>query len=131
NGTAAKGLKILKSVDSSGRRTWYYFEYRQPVGFDVCITTYYRSNIARGVLVTMDTDSDGLDNYQLDMNPQTPAFEDSGLELNAVYTDPNAGFSITPIAMDSTGVYVQVTFGALPPPPSPTPTPSPTPYPTP
>ncbi len=30
-----KALKILKSVDpSTGQRTWYYVEYRQPVGFD-------------------------------------------------------------------------------------------------
>jgi hypothetical protein len=130
NSSSPKGLRILKSINSSGQKIWYYFEYRQPIGFDGCISTYYQSNISKGILVTMDTEGNGLENYQLDMNPQTPAFEDSALGLNAVYSDANAGFSITPISMDSTGVYVQVTFGGNPV-PSPTPTPIPTATPTP
>jgi hypothetical protein len=123
NSASPKGLKILKSVNASGQKTWYYLEYRQPIGFDSCISTYYQSNLSKGVLVTMDTDSTGLENYQLDMNPQTPAWEDSALGLNATYTDSAAGFSIMPVAMDSTGVFVQVTFGAGPA-PSPSPSPS-------
>ena len=37
-GTLPKALKILKSVDASGRRTWYYVETRAKMGYDSALT---------------------------------------------------------------------------------------------
>jgi len=39
-GTDPKALKILQAVDSTtGRQTFYYVEYRQPIGFDAYLST--------------------------------------------------------------------------------------------
>jgi hypothetical protein len=46
-GSGPKALKILKSTDpSTGKRTWYYVESRQAIGFDAFLATdwYTASN---------------------------------------------------------------------------------------
>lgn len=115
----SKGLKILKSVDSTGKKTWYYLEFRRPIGFDNYLLSYYNSNLANGIIFTMDKEAEARENYQLDMTPETTSWNDSALAVNRSYTDSGAGVTITPISADAGGAYVNVTFGDSPPPPSP------------
>src|SRR5688572_18083596 len=48
--TGVKALKFLKEIEpTTGAKTWYYIEYRQPVGFDKSIDS--STNLTNGVLV--------------------------------------------------------------------------------
>ena len=108
----AKGLKILKSTDSLGKKTWYYVEFRRPIGFDSFISG--NSSLMNGVLITMDAESNGAENYLLDMTPETSSFSDSALAVNRSYTDSSIGLTITPLSVDSNGTMVSVNFGIVP-----------------
>ena len=51
-GPGPRALKVAKEVDSvSGGTTWYYLEYRQPLGFDSGLTTYFDANLVEGTFV--------------------------------------------------------------------------------
>ncbi|HLM61664.1 MAG TPA: hypothetical protein VK308_12735, partial [Pyrinomonadaceae bacterium] len=58
-----KALKILKSVDSSGNKTWYHLEVRRPIGFDRFVLS--NSNFMNGVIITMNKETNGQENYLL------------------------------------------------------------------
>jgi hypothetical protein len=58
-GSGPKALKILKSIDpSTGKRTWYYVETRQPIGFDDFLDAN-ANNIVEGVLIHTGTEGNG------------------------------------------------------------------------
>ena len=131
-----KALKILKSTDSNGVNTWYHIEFRRPVGYDKIISS--NSNLMNGVVISQNRDSNGQENYLLDMTPETTSWDDPALVLNRSYTDSNAGFTITPLSIDGNGIVVNITFGTIvtptpqsTPSPMPSPTLTPTPIPTP
>lgn len=119
-GANAKGLKILKSTDpTTGAKTWYYLEYRQPVGVDAYITSssiYYPQNILAGVLIHTATDGAGNSNHLLDMTPAslsaypTQDLSDSALIVGRSYIDTAAGVTITPTWNNSTGIGVDITL---------------------
>ena len=70
NARDLKGVKLLQSTDAAtGRKTWYYLEYRQGIGFDTAFGG--NSNLTNGVLVHLGTDSNGNTSYLLDMTPAT------------------------------------------------------------
>ena len=116
--TGAKALKILKSTDATtGAKTYYYVEYRQPVGADAFISTMvstYGSNVATGVLVRTGTENNGSSSYLLDMTPASTTFDwyDSALSLGQSYSDPGSGVTITPTWMNGTGAGINVTVTA-------------------
>jgi hypothetical protein len=110
--TGSKALKILKSTDSLGRKTWYYVEFRRPVGFDSFISG--NSNLMNGVMVTMDNESNGVENYLLDMTPETTSQSDAALTVNRSYTDSSNGITITLLSVDSNGANINVSFGQVP-----------------
>jgi hypothetical protein len=109
--SGSKALKILKSTDSLGRKTWYYVEFRRPFGFDSFISN--NSNLMNGVMVTMD-ESIGAENYLLDMTPETTSRSDAALTVNRSYTDSAIAMTITPLSVDSSGANVNISFGAIP-----------------
>jgi hypothetical protein len=109
---APKGLKILKSTDSGGRRTWYYVEFRRPVGFDSFVLN--DSNTMNGVLVTLDQESNGAENYLLDMVPATADWSDSALRVGTSFVDSGIGLTITPLSVSDSGAVVSVSFGSTP-----------------
>ena len=119
-GTGAKALKILKSVDpASGQKTWYYLEYRQPVGFDASLAT--RGNLASGVEVRTGTLSVGGigTSLLLDMTPNsdpTVTYDiwDGALAAGHSYTDSAAGVSFTVVSADASGAVVDVTLATPP-----------------
>jgi NPCBM-associated, NEW3 domain of alpha-galactosidase len=110
---APKALKILKSVDpATGDKTWYYVEYRQPVGFDAYMGTL--GNLTKGVMVHTGTEGAIATSLVLDMTPNTSTltkssdFEDGALLVGRSYTDTAAGFTISLAAADSTGATIDI-----------------------
>lgn len=118
----AKALKILKSVDATtGQKTWYYVEYRQPTGFDALLAG--RGNLTTGVLVHTGTVSAGgiATSLLLDMTPNSSdwiayEFQDGALGVGRSFVDANAGVAISLAAADAGGATVDVSLGAPPPP---------------
>ena len=111
-GTNPKALKILKSTDSTGKKTWYYVELRRPIGFDSFISS--NTNVMNGVVVHTGTEGYTVDEYLLDMTPETSSFSDSALVVGRSYNDPNLNVTITPLSVGSTGASVGVSFGPQP-----------------
>lgn len=112
-----KALKLLKSVDpATGQKTWYYFEYRQPVGFDVSLTS--AGNLAKGLLIRTGTvaSSGFATSLLLDTTPGSNSVNaydvmDGALAVGRSFTDADAGVTITLVSADSTGAVVDVTLG--------------------
>jgi len=111
-GSGPKALKILKSTDpSTGKRTWYYVEYRALVGFDSTLTN---GNVSKGLIVHTGSESAGNSSYMLDMTPETTYFTDPALVPGRAFTDAAAGVTITPVSIDASGAAVSVQFGSAP-----------------
>ncbi|UTW12190.1 Ig-like domain-containing protein [Marinobacterium rhizophilum] len=119
-----KGLKVLRGTDpATGARSWYYLEYRQPVGFDAGIfenTDMFSNpeNLANGVLLHTAIEGDGNSSYLLDMTPDSITFNsgldfrDAALEVGYSYQDEIAGVTITPLSSDSSGITVDISYAA-------------------
>jgi hypothetical protein len=107
SGSSPKALKILKSPG-----VWYYLELRHPFGFDSVLRN--NSNVMNGVLITMNKETNGQDNYLLDMTPETSSWYDPALTVNRNYTDSNANITITPLSVTDTGATVNIAFGGAP-----------------
>lgn len=119
-GTGAKALKILKSVDPvSGQKTWYYLEYRQPLGFDAGLAGL--GNLTTGVQVRTGTLTAGGigTSLLLDMTASsnaTIAYDiwDGALGVGRTYNDAAAGVSFTVVSADANGAIVDVSVAAPP-----------------
>jgi len=103
-----KALKVLQSIDSSGRRVNYYLEFRRPIGFDAGMST--NSNVMNGVLVHLGTESSGNTSYLLDMTPATSSWSDPALTVGQSYSDSTAGVTFTVLSADASGATVSVSF---------------------
>jgi hypothetical protein len=110
NTNEPKALKIFKSVDSSGRPTYYYLETRRAIGFDAGLSG--NSNVMNGVLVRLGTQSSGNSSYLLDMTPGTSSWSDPALTTGQTFSDPEAGITFTVLSVDNSGANVSVTFSA-------------------
>jgi hypothetical protein len=117
-----KALKILKSTDSTtGAKTWYYVEARQPLGFDSVLNTTAStvgivSTIPNGVLLHLGTESSPNSSRLLDMSPVTDTsiwdwLVDAPLLVGQSFTDPATGMTITTAWVTSTEAAVTVSFG--------------------
>jgi len=116
-GAGPNVLKVLQSTDpTTGARTWYYLEARQPIGFDAFITANtfpYIQTVTDSVLFHLGTDGNGNSSELIDMTPATATSQqswDMGLGVGQSYTDSNAGVSITVGSVSSTGATVQITM---------------------
>jgi len=109
-GSNDKALKVLKSINSiTGAQTWYYVEFRRPIGFDSFISG--NSNLMNGVVVHTSVDPYGRDNYLLDMTPATASWADAALTVGRSYNDPALNLTITPVSVSNSGATVSVSFG--------------------
>ncbi len=112
-GSNPKALKILKSTDpTTGKKTWYYVEFRRPIGFDSFIAS--NSSVMNGVVVHTGTEAYSFDEYLLDMTPATSSFADGALVVGRSYTDLNNNMTITPLSVGSSSASVMVSFGPQP-----------------
>jgi hypothetical protein len=112
-----KGLKVLASTATSGERTYYYLETRQPIGNDAFLAGIPES---AGVLVSTIAEFSSQ-NLLLDMRPTTDSWTDAALPVGATWVDPN-GVSLQVLAAGAAGATIVVAYG-IPPPPPPTPQP--------
>lgn len=117
-GTAPKALKILKSTDpTTGKRTWYYVEYRQPQGADLAFS-YFPG--LYGIQIRVGTEGSVDSSFLLDMTPQSLAtgydLRDSALPLGQTYTDSAAGVTIKSTWANGVSAGIDVTLSSPPPP---------------
>jgi len=112
--SGAKALKILKGTDpATGSKTWYYVEYRQPIGVDAVLAD--AGNLARGVLVRTGTNATNLSStsHLLDMTPGSAStsaadVSDGALDVGRSHVDSEAGLTITLVSADANGAIVDV-----------------------
>jgi hypothetical protein len=105
----AKALKILKSIDATtGARTWYYVELRQPIGFDSFLAG--STNVPNGVVIRTGSEATANSHYLLDMTPETPSWYDPALVVGRTFTDATAGVTLTAVSAGSAGASVAVTL---------------------
>lgn len=100
--TDPKALKILKSTDSNGKRTYYYVEYRAKIGFD--------SNLSSAVVLHSGSEASANSSNLWDLD-QTTTTADWILNAGQTYEDPTAGISITLLSFDSIGASLSVSLG--------------------
>ena len=111
-GAGPKALKILKSTDPiTGKRTWYYVQSRQAIGFDEGLAG--NTNVLNGVLIHYGTESFGNSSYLLDMTPASGStiyldWSDPALAVGQTFSDPDAGVTITTNWVTSTAAEVTV-----------------------
>lgn len=105
----AKALKIPRGIDPvSGSPTYYYVEYRQPIGFDASLAN--TGNLTGGVLVR----ADDVNSLLLDMTPDSNTASmyddtlDAALTVGRSYVDSAAGITITLKSADANGAVVEV-----------------------
>jgi len=111
-GSNPKALKILKATNlTTGKKTWYYVEYRQAIGFDSFLSS--NSNVLNGVVISMGSESSANSSDLLDMTPTTSSWSDPALIVGQSFYDPNVGVTIAPTWVSSTNAAVGVTFGPL------------------
>ncbi|SDS39385.1 Ig-like domain-containing protein [Pseudomonas oryzae] len=113
--SSAKVLKIPNGTDSSGAASYYYVEYRQPVGFDAKITergVIDTTNMFNGVTIRQASPSNGNSGYLLDMTAGSDFIDmkDAALTGGRNFTDN--GISITTQSTDSSQALVTVDLGA-------------------
>jgi len=102
-----KALKILQSGSSS---SYYYLEFRQPLGFDSFLSSY--SDVMNGALFHLASPSNANSSDLLDLTPTSPSsFSHPALVVGQSYTDSASGMTITPTSVSSTGATIQVSFG--------------------
>lgn len=117
SGHGPKALKILKSTDAiTGQKTWYYVEYRQPLGFDAALTDFSvgSENVTTGVLVHTGSESGGDTAFLIDMTPATPVYYwwyDPALAVGQTFTDPDSGLTITTAWVGPTGAGATIHVG--------------------
>lgn len=112
-----KALKLLKSVDpATGQKTWYYLEYRQPIGFDASLTD--AGNLAQGLLIRTGTVASGgfATSLLLDATPASNSVNaydvmDGALAVGRSFTDADAGVTISLVSADAAGAVVDVNLG--------------------
>jgi hypothetical protein len=100
-----KALRILKSTDSSGRRTWYYVESRARQGFD--------AGFAAGVTIHTGSEATGNSSYQVDLAPSTTTF-DSLLDPGQVFADASLDLAIRTVSASDAGAFVEISYPGVP-----------------
>lgn len=107
-----KALKIFYSTNPIlGGTTWYYVEYRRPLGFDSFLSNPDYATEPSGVFVHLGNDGNGS-SFLLDMTPETGSswvIHDQALGVGRSYTDPYTGMTITLLWADGNAA-VNVTF---------------------
>ena len=108
-----RALKVLKDTDpATGRKTWYYLEYRQPTGFDNVLSG--TGNLTAGVTVRIGNAIEGA--RLLDMTPgsnttsEYNGLKDAALTVGRSFSDTAAGVSFTVTRADAAGATVDVSL---------------------
>lgn len=114
NDTRRKVLKILKSTDATtGKRTWYYLEWRQAIGFDAFLAD--NANVLDGMLLHTGTDGNGNSSNLLDITPASQLLKswdwlDPALATGESFEDPDAGIVLRTEWVTNTEAAVTVSL---------------------
>ena len=121
NGSGIKALKVLQGTDAStGEESWYYIEFRKPVGFDSFIAVdnalMDADNVTNGVVINRGNLSRWDSSRLLDMTPESVdgnyyAFNDPALVAGKAFQDPVAGVEVTTNWVGDTQANVTVSLG--------------------
>lgn len=114
--SSAKTLKIAKGLDASGAPSYYYVEYRQPVGFDAQITdrgVVDPANVFQGVAVHQASPSNGNSVQLLDMTAGSNFVDmkDAALTGGRSFSDTSSGVNISTQWTNASQALVSVDFG--------------------
>lgn len=106
-GEGFRALKVLRDQeDLTGRTTWYYLEYRPPLGFDRFLLR--NPNVPRGVVIRLGVLGDSGGSFLLDMTPETSSWFDPALTLGRSFTDPVTGMTIRVQEVTPEGALVSI-----------------------
>ena len=117
-GLADSGLKAIRIPQAydpvTNSTTYYYFEYRQPVGYDSFLSSY--PGVTNGVLLhlgTIGTDANklSLGSELLDCTP-TSTGANQALPVGQSFNDPALPLTVTVLGANSSGATVSVQFTA-------------------
>ncbi len=110
----SSGVQSLRVKRDNG--TYYYIEYRQPLGLDAPHTIYLGLN---GVFIHLSTDylTPSETNLILPHPEKTTLFDKAILKPGETFTDKNSGISITTVSQGTTGAKIRVTVNGVPIPP--------------
>jgi hypothetical protein len=110
-----KALKILKSIDPNGAKTYYYIEYRQPIGYDIVFSQLWtNSNLTSGVVIHTGTDQNADSSHLLNLNPLQTSWFNSALQPGDSFQDSETGLKVALLSADTTKATLQVTIGQIP-----------------
>jgi Gametolysin peptidase M11. len=101
-------VKALKIAGPSG--SYYYLESRQAAGNDSNLAG--NPNVLGGILLHNSTPGSPNTSYLLNATPGG-SWSYPALTVGKSYSDSAMGFTITPLAVSSTGASVQVTYGPV------------------
>jgi hypothetical protein len=108
-GTGPKALKVLKATDpATGRRTYYYIEYREAYGFDAFLSGY--PHVTSGLVLHTGSEASPDSSFLLDLTPSTSSWQDPALPFGQSFHDPAAGVTITAVSETGTTAQVRVAF---------------------
>ncbi len=112
--SGVKALKVKKSADS-----FYYLEYRQPVGYDATFASIgYSNNLTRGLLVHTGSTTNANSSLLLNMNAQTSSWYQAALNVGQLFTDSLAKATLSLVSIvtgASGGATVDVSIDGAPP----------------
>ncbi|VXB08715.1 Gametolysin peptidase M11 [Pseudomonas sp. 8AS] len=111
--TSGKILKITNGVDSSGAPSYYYVEYRQPLGFDAQITdrgVVDPSNVFQGVAVHQASPNNANSSQLLDMTAGSNSVDMKDAALTGGRSFNDSGMTLTTQWTDASQALVSVDF---------------------
>ena len=106
------GIKALKILQNPATNTYYYVEFRRPVGFDTSVGSY--ASVVNGVLAHTAAPGSGDSSRLLDMTPAASSGYDPALAVGQIHQDGQAGITITPLWATSSNAGVNVSLGPVP-----------------
>ncbi|WP_199775724.1 Ig-like domain-containing protein [Pseudoalteromonas sp. T1lg22] len=112
-------IKVPRGIDSTtGKKSWFYIEYRQSVGFDDFLDARsYRSSrddVTAGIIVRSAIEGDGRSSNLLHFKPEPDSsfndWFDPALSIGGSFTDPVSGVSFSLVSANGSLAEVKVTL---------------------
>lgn len=114
-GGLPKSIKVERGQNpDTGRREWFFIEYRTATGYDSVInedSAFDSANLHNGVVIRIGEENSVNSGYMLDMTPGSDLifdWFDPALENGLSFTDPESSIVITTSAVSPTSAKVHV-----------------------
>ena len=110
-----KSIKVERGQNpDTGRREWFFIEYRTAVGYDSIIdedSAFDSANLHNGVVIRIGEENSVNSGYMLDMTPGSDLifdWFDPALESGLSFTDPESGITITTSSVSANSARIHV-----------------------